>query len=144
MLASTSKHHRFGFAGAGIRAAGPLSLLLLPKCPLCLLPLLAFLGIAIPTSTGLWIAASSVVAAWLAILLVAARRHPQLLLVACASAGLSVVAIGLHSRPLLWTAVLAMTATGVALKRTCSHRGGHLPLSPWQGKRISFRGHRPD
>src|ERR1022692_1709281 len=97
MLASSAKDQRFGFAGAGIGAsAGPLSLLLLPKCPLCLLPLLAFLGIAIPASTGLWIAAGVVVAAWLAVLLFAARRHPRILAVAAAGAALGVVAIGIQ------------------------------------------------
>jgi len=119
---SSSKHHHLGFAGTGIGAsAGPLSLLLLPKCPLCLLPLLTFLGIAMPASTGLWIAAGVVVAGWLAVLLFAARKHPLILAVASASAAVSVVAIGLHSRPLLWTAVFAMTATGVVLMRTCAH-----------------------
>jgi hypothetical protein len=126
MLDSSAKRHRFGFAGAGFGAsAGPLSLLLLPKCPLCLLPLLAFLGIAMPASTGLWIAAGIVVAAWLGILVVAARRHPLVLAVAFASASAGVVAIGLHSRPLLWAAILAMTATGVGLTRSCSHGVGH-------------------
>jgi hypothetical protein len=128
VLNSRSKHHHLGFAGAGIGAGvGPLSLLLLPKCPLCLLPLLAFLGIAMPASTGLWIAAGIVVAAWLVVLLVAARKHPLIRLVAAASAAMSVVAIGLHSRPLLWTAVFAMTATGVALARTCAHRAVDPP-----------------
>lgn len=131
MVNINSKHCRSAFVSPGISASAfsPLLLLLLPKCPLCLLPLLAFLGVAMPASMGPWIAAGIVVAVWLTILLVAARRHPLVLTVACASAGVGVVAIALHSRPLLWTAVFAMTATGFALVRTCPYRGD-LRLSP--------------
>jgi hypothetical protein len=130
VLSTSSKHHRVGFAGAGIGAsAGPLSLLLLPKCPLCLLPLLALLGVTMPASTGLWIAAGILVTAWLSILFVAARRHPPVLIAASASAAASIVAVALHSRPLLWTAVFAMTMTGLALMRTCSHRGDARSVS---------------
>jgi hypothetical protein len=128
MPALRRKHRHFGFAGAGIGAsAGPLSLLLLPKCPLCLLPLLALLGIVLPASTGLWILAGLLVAAWLAILFMAARRHPLVLVAACASGLASVVAVALHSRSLLWTAVLAMTLTGIALMRACTHGDRHFP-----------------
>lgn len=40
--------HAHGKLRKGAAFAGPLALILLPKCPLCLLPLVATLGIAIP------------------------------------------------------------------------------------------------
>jgi len=126
-MLSPKNHQRFGSARVGA-CAGPLSLLLLPKCPLCLLPLFAFLGIAMPSSTGLWVAAGILITAWLSVLLVAARKHPLVIAAVCAEAAASVVAIGFHSRPLLWIAVLAMTASGVAYTRSCTHRSGTSSL----------------
>jgi hypothetical protein len=42
-------HHRpHGTLRKGAAVAGPLALVLLPKCPLCLLPFVAALGIAVP------------------------------------------------------------------------------------------------
>ena len=55
-------------------AAGPLSLLLMPKCPLCLMPLLAMLGITVvPTSRMLFVAAGAFSVIWLAVVLVVGR-----------------------------------------------------------------------
>ena len=105
--------------GAG---AGPISLLLFPKCPLCIMPLLAMLGLAIPPAIGLWIVSGLLVAVWLAILFTATRTKPAVRAVAFAAAALSFVAIGFHVRLLLWIGVLTMAAAGFALLRICSHR----------------------
>ena len=102
--------------------AGPLSLLLLPKCPLCLIPLLAFFGIALPAATSLWVVAGVLVAAWFAILMIAARRQPLIRAAACIAAADGVIAIGIHSRPLLWGAVLVMSVAGFAVSRACANR----------------------
>jgi len=122
-----SNHQRLRLACERLGAsAGPLSLLLLPKCPLCLLPLLALLGIPLRPSIGLWIAAGVVVGAWLAILLVAARRHPLVGAGALMAAAVSLVAVGMHSRMLLMLGVMAMVAVGLGLSRRCVHRAARL------------------
>jgi hypothetical protein len=111
---------RVGFASA----LGPLSLLLLPKCPLCLLPLLAVIGVALPPSTALWIAAALIVAVWLAILFLTSHR----ILAPSLAAAVAIVVIAMQSRPLLWIAILGMTACGIAVMRSCAH-----------GKRLTAR-----
>jgi hypothetical protein len=105
--------------GAG---AGPISLLFLPKCPLCIAPLLALLGLAIPPAIGMWIASGLLVAVWLAILFTATRTRPAVRALALVAAAVSFVAIGFHLRLLLWISVILMTAAGIALLRICSHR----------------------
>ena len=94
--------------------AGPISLLLLPKCPLCFVPLLALIGLAIPPAMGMWIASALLVAVWLAILFRATRTRPGLRAVAFAAAAFSFVAIGFQIRLLLWIGVLTMAAAGFA------------------------------
>src|SRR5438128_1994006 len=101
---------------------GPISLLFLPKCPLCITPLLALLGLAIPPAIGIWIASGLLVAVWLAILFTATRTRSAVRALACVAAALSFVAIGFHIRLLLWIGVLLMTAAGFALLRTRAHR----------------------
>jgi hypothetical protein len=113
---------------------GPISLLLFPKCPLCIVPLLAILGLAIPPAIGMWIASSLLVAVWLAILFTATRTKPAVRAVAFAAAALSFVAIGFHLRFLLWIGALMMAAAGFALPLTRSRSAG--PPSPrWRGAR---------
>ena len=99
MPAANCKHQLPAIAGVG-----PISLLLLPKCPLCIVPLLALLGLAIPPAMGMWIASGLLVAVWLAILFTATRTKPRIRAVAFAAAALSFVAIGFHVRWLLWMA----------------------------------------
>jgi hypothetical protein len=114
---------RLGSAAVHLSAgAGPLSLLLLPKCPLCLIPLLAFFGIALPASTSLWIVAGILVAAWFAVLLIASRRQPLIRAAACIAAAVSIIAVGIHSRPLLWGAIFVMSVAGFAVSRICTLR----------------------
>jgi len=123
--ANRNKHQYLGINAAHLGvSAGPLSLLLLPKCPLCLVPLLAVLGLAMPPTIGLRIASGLLVAGWLAILLAATRRQPVIRAVAFVAAAASFVAVGFHVRLLLWIGVLAMTAAGFALSRICAHRQG--------------------
>ena len=63
-------HRGFHLGAAG----GPLSLLLMPKCPLCLMPLLATFGITVvPTSRMLYVAAGGFWAIWLAVVFVIGR-----------------------------------------------------------------------
>ena len=109
---------------------GPISLLFFPKCPLCIAPLLALLGLAIPPAIGLWIASGLLVAVWLAILFTATRTRPAVRALACVAAALSFFAIGFHIRLLLWIGVLMMTAAGFALLRICSHRPSLTDPSP--------------
>ncbi len=103
-----------------VTGVGPLSMLLLPKCPLCLIPLLAFLGIAMPVSAGLWIAAAILVFAWLALLVVVTRKQPLLRAMGCMTAAVSLGAVAAHNRPLLWAGIAAMTLMGLASSRACS------------------------
>src|SRR5438067_8476952 len=110
MQAANCKHSLPAIAGAG-----PISLLFLPKCPLCIVPLLALLGLAIPPAMGMWIASALLVAFWLVILFRATRTKAAVRAVAFAAAALSFVAIGFHLRLLLWIGVLTMTAAGFAL-----------------------------
>jgi hypothetical protein len=59
-------------AGAG----GALAVLLVPKCPLCLLPLAVATGVALPSRPWLDGLAVAAVAAWLAFVLSTARWLP--------------------------------------------------------------------
>ena len=129
MQASNLKHDFPGMTPVHL-GAGPISLLLFPKCPLCIAPLLAVLGLAIPPAIGMWIASGLLVAVWLAILFTATRTKPALRAVAFAAAALSFVAIGFHIRVLLWVGVLMMTAAGLALLRTRAHRSFLTDPSP--------------
>src|SRR2546428_1864302 len=130
MPAANCKHQLPAIAGVG-----PISLLLLPKCPLCIVPLLALLGLAIPPAMGMWVASGLLVAVWLAILFNATGTKPAVRGVAFAAAALSFVAIGFHVRLLLWIGVLTMTAAGFA-PLTRPLRLAQGPPSPrWRGAR---------
>jgi len=66
-------------SGRGRRVAvvgGALAILLVPKCPLCLLPLAAAAGVALPSRPWLDGLAVVAVAAWLAFVLSTARWPP--------------------------------------------------------------------
>ena len=118
-------HHNARLEMAGARlgaAAGPLSLLLLPKCPLCLIPLFGFLGLAIPATAGMWILAGTLVGAWLLVLFFSARKQPIVLGGGAAAGAIAVLAIVIRDRSLLWAGILAMTLAGLALSRMCAAR----------------------
>lgn len=117
-------HHHLG-ARLGA-SAGPLSLLLLPKCPLCLVPLLTFVGLVVPASVGMWIVAGVLVGTWMVVLLVIARHRPAILAGAAFAGLITLAAAGIQSRSLLWIGVLAMTSAGLALSRSCAHRVRNL------------------
>ena len=98
-------------------AGGPLSLLLMPKCPLCLMPLLATLGItAVPTSRMLFLAAAALCAIWLAIMFV--MRRLQFAAVVIAAAG--VVAVFMQSTIALSACALGMASVGLLASRACT------------------------
>ena len=104
--------------GAG---AGPLSLLFLPKCPLCLLPLTAALGIGLPSSATIAALGVAGVLVWLGFLFFKTRRgsHVRLRLAAVAAATLALIAIVTHNLPLLCAGVVAMMATGLLRAMEC-------------------------
>ena len=117
MAGPGSSHHRIRAAGASV---GPLSLLLLPKCPLCLVPLLALIGVTVPATMGLWILAGGLMAGWLVLLMMAARDRPSIRIAGWIAAAAGFAALELHNAFLLLPAVLAMTVTGIAASRSCS------------------------
>ena len=86
------------------RFGGPIALIALPKCPLCLLPLAAALGVAIPSS-ALALAAAAIAFVWLWVL---GRRR----VTAIAAVGAAVAMIGrASSQPwLIAIGVLVMAA----------------------------------
>ena len=86
------------------RFSGPVALIVLPKCPLCLLPLAAALGIAIP-SFALTIAAAAVAMVWLCIL---GRRRVTML--AAAGAARAIVGRAAGMPWLIAIGVLVMIA----------------------------------
>jgi hypothetical protein len=111
-------HQRLGSAGVHLTTAGPLSLLLLPKCPLCFLPILAALGITLPVSATMPVVVGVLIAVWTAVLLLLMRRQPRLRAGACIAALVSLVAVAMGNRVLLWTGVAGMMAAGLASGRT--------------------------
>jgi hypothetical protein len=116
-------HLRHALGGARLGATGaPISLLLLPKCPLCLTPLIASVGIVMaPSKAMLYVLGGILVMAWLSVVLVLGRRQPPLIRIgALVLALVSGLAIAAESRVLLWSATLAMAAAGVAVSRACT------------------------
>lgn len=91
-----------GVAGAG----GALAILLVPKCPLCLLPLSAAAGVALPSRPWLDGLALAAAAAWLAFVLSTARWLPV------KAAAVAAAALLLSGR---WLALPWASALGAAL-----------------------------
>jgi hypothetical protein len=56
------------FARRGLALAGPVAVLIAPKCPLCLMSLFAMAGVAIPAGPALQIAFIAVIIGWLLLL----------------------------------------------------------------------------
>lgn len=100
--------------------AGPLGVLFLPKCPLCLMPLLASLGIAVVPTTGmLWVIAGGIGAAWMAFVVMLGRRSRSVVLAAILVAATTALAMTAESRVFLVVAAAAMAAVGLWASRTC-------------------------
>ena len=79
------QHHPHGTLRKGAAVAGPLALVLLPKCPLCLLPFIAALGIAVPAGPLLNGIFAAVVLVWMSLFLIgtpSARMRLALIAVA--------------------------------------------------------------
>lgn len=123
----TADGHDHLSALRGVRlgaSAGPISLLLLPKCPLCLIPLFAAVGIVMPSSMGLlYLAGGILVLAWLSVVLFLSRQ-PLIRVSAVILAIMSGFAIAGQNRVLIWSAALAMTAVGIVVSRACTRNGG--------------------
>lgn len=100
--------------------AGPLSLVLLPKCPLCFAALLAGAGVVVPGALGLSVAAAVLVAAWVVFLFLIARGQTLLRVAVLLAAAATFVAIAMQLRPLLWSGVAAMMAAGIVATRACA------------------------
>ena len=107
------RHHGLG------AIAGPASLVLLPKCPLCFGAVLASAGVAVPGTLGLPLAAALLVAAWLAFVLLMTRGHVLLSAAGALAAIAGFSAIAMQIGPLLWVAIAAMTALGIVANRRC-------------------------
>ena len=93
---------------------GPLSLLLVPKCPLCILPLLAMLGIAAPAGLVVNGIVAAILLGWSILLFTTTTSLP-------------LRASGLVPAVLLlagWTylAALAMIVIGFIVSRRCRER----------------------
>jgi hypothetical protein len=135
-----SHQRRFG------AVAGPLSLVLLPKCPLCFASILAGVGVVVPGALGLSVAAAVLVAAWVVVLFLIARGQTRLRAAVAFAAAVSFVAIVMQIRPLLWSGVAVMMAAGIVATRSCAaKRSGvcgviavttpsqHLDIDPSRG-----------
>ena len=85
-------HNPRGTLRRGAAVAGPLALILLPKCPLCLLPFIAALGIAIPPGPLLNGLFASVVIVWAA-LFVAATKSMRMRLALLAVAAIAIESV---------------------------------------------------
>lgn len=107
--------------------AGPLALLALPKCPLCLLPLLAAAGVAVAPGPALQIVTLAVALAWAGLMF---ALSPSAGVLGAASAAAALLAAGklLDLPVLLWLGMAAMLAVagGVAARRAC-RRTCHEP-----------------
>lgn len=112
-----TNHQRLGSAGVHLTTAGPVSLLLLPKCPLCFVPILAFFGVALPASAAMPVVVGTLLAVWTAVLLLMTWRQPRLRVVVCIAAIVSLAAVGAGNRVLLWAGVGGMIAAGLASLR---------------------------
>ena len=105
---------------------GPISLLLLPKCPLCLMPLFAALGIAIVPPVGLLYATAAIlIGIWLTVVLVLGHRRSFVRLAAPAMAIATGLAVVSQTAILLWSAAVTMAVVGVVASRVqkCAMEG---------------------
>ena len=90
----------------GAAFAGPAALLLVPKCPLCLLPLLAALGLSAVPGAALGVLAGAVIGGWI-VAVVVVSRSPAILAATVTAVGLVVVG--------RWVGVAPAGAAGLAL-----------------------------
>jgi hypothetical protein len=112
--------------------AGPLVLVVVPKCPLCLLPLLAAAGVAVPAGPLLNGIVVLIAVAWSAFLLRVAASHTVRVLAVLAGAlviGGRLLSIDAASwigvAVMLGIAVLRLIARERICARACPSRKGH-------------------
>ena len=101
----------------------PLAMLLVPKCPLCLMPLFAAAGVALPRQGVLDALLMAAAAAWLA-LLARATRSIAVLAPALSGAALLLGGRWLDLPAAGWAGVLLMLAAAVgaaARRSSCNH-----------------------
>ncbi|MFY9553046.1 MAG: hypothetical protein WAU32_18015 [Thermoanaerobaculia bacterium] len=89
------------------RIAGALALPLVPKCPLCLLPLAAAAGIALPPRLMLDLGVGLAASAWAAVV-IASRRSPAVKLGAVAAALLLVAGRAAGLEWAVWSGATGM------------------------------------
>jgi hypothetical protein len=97
----------------GAAVAGPLALILLPKCPLCLLPFVAALGIAIPPGPLLNGIFAAVVIVW-ASLFMFATTSTRMRLALIAVAAIAIAGKIANVMPVELTGIALMFAFGVS------------------------------
>jgi hypothetical protein len=105
---------------------GPIALLLVPKCPLCLLPLLAAAGIAAPPSPVLNAILGAVVIGWGTLLFTVTRSW---MLRACGAILAVIVVAGrlLSISPLMWIGIALMITLALISSVRC--RASHKCVS---------------
>ncbi len=114
----------------GGAVAGPLALVAVPKCPLCLLPLLGTAGLVVADGPALSAAAVGLAAVWVAVMF-ALGRSPVVLAGAALAAGAAVAgrlldlpALGWGGFGLMLVLAVAFVLTGRrACRRACSGPG---------------------
>ena len=105
------------FARRGLALAGPVAVLVAPKCPLCLMSLFAMAGVAIPAGPALQIAFIAVIVGWL-LLLARGMKGRFARVVAIVGAALVIAGRLLSFAPATWVGVILMG--GIAVFRLLS------------------------
>ena len=112
------------FHAGRIAGAAALAIPLLPKCPVCALPLLAAAGIAMPHGPGVEALVVAAVAGWLVAVLSSARWRPVRLAAVAAAAA---VLLGRVLDVTLLAAAGSALMCGVALWIAVRPRRCHAP-----------------
>ncbi len=104
-----------GQAKANVPSILPLALLLVPKCPLCVLPLFAAAGLALPTQGILNGLAAAAAAAWVA-LLASASRSTSVRALAISAAVLFLCGRWTGLPAIGWAGVLLMVGVAIGVR----------------------------
>jgi hypothetical protein len=113
---------------------GPISLLFVPKCPLCILPLLAALGIAAPPGIVINSLVAALLLGW-AIVLFTATSSAALRASGLVPAAILIAGRALAFAPATYLAGAVMIIIGFVVSRRCRDRacekkGEGCPLQP--------------
>ena len=110
--------------GRVARIAGALALPLVPKCPLCLLPLAAAAGVALPPRPVLDLGVALAASVWAAVM-IASRRSPAVKLGAVAAALLLVAGRSAGLAWAVWSGATGLVASALTRSAECGR-----PQSP--------------